>query len=212
MTLRNIHASSGFAEKIGLDVIKAWLRQNLKERGFGAGFLTGGVTFCTILPMRSIPFKVICLIGMNDDSYPRQSRRLGFDLMAASPRIGDRSRRMDDRYLFLEAILSARQKLHISYVGQSVKDNSSRPPSVLVSELLDYVEEGFGATVREEICVHHRLQAFNPAYFSGSGKLFSYSAENLRAAQSSVSDRREKGPYIASGLSEPEAEWKTIDA
>jgi len=209
--LTEIHASSGFAETIGLDVIKAWLRQNLKERGFGAGFLSGSVTFCTILPMRSIPFEVICLVGMSDDAYPRQSHRLGFDLMAASPRIGDRSRRMDDRYLFLEAILSARQKLHISYIGQSVKDNSSRPPSVLVSELMDYVEEGFGATVREEICVHHRLQAFNPAYFSGSGKLFSYSAENLRAAQSSVSDRREKGPYIASILSGPEAEWKTID-
>jgi exodeoxyribonuclease V gamma subunit len=209
--LTELHASSGFAETIGLDVIKAWLRQNLKEKGFGAGFLTGGVTFCTILPMRSIPFEVICLVGMSDDAYPRQSHRLGFDLMAASPRIGDRSRRMDDRYLFLEAILSARQKLHISYIGQSVKDNSSRPPSVLVSELMDYVEEGFGAPVREEICVHHRLQAFNPAYFSGSGKLFSYSAENLRAAQSSVSDRREKGPYIASVLSGPEAELKTID-
>jgi exodeoxyribonuclease V gamma subunit len=209
--LTEIHASSGFAEIIGLDVIKAWLRQNLKERGFGAGFLTGGVTFCTILPMRSIPFKVICLVGINDDAYPRQSNRLGFDLMAASHRIGDRSRRMDDRYLFLEAILSARQKLHISYIGQNVKDNSPRPPSVLVSELLDYVEEGFGETVRDEICVHHRLQAFNPAYFSGSGKLFSYSAENLRAAHSAVSDRREKVPYIASVLSEPEAEWKTID-
>jgi exodeoxyribonuclease V gamma subunit len=210
-TLPDIQASSGFAEKIDLDVIKAWLKQNLKERGFGAGFLTGGVTFCTILPMRSIPFKVICLIGMNDDSYPRQSRRLGFDLMAASPRIGDRSRRMDDRYLFLEAILSARQKLHISYVGQSIKDNNPRPPSVLVSELLDYVEEGFGKTVREGICVHHRLQAFNPSYFAGDRKLFSYSTANLQAVQSAVSGHRENTPYIPTGLSEPEEEWKTIE-
>jgi exodeoxyribonuclease V gamma subunit len=161
--------------------------------------------------MRSIPFKVICLIGMNDDSYPRQSHKLGFDLMAATPRIGDRSHRMDDRYLFLEAILSARQHLHISYVGQSLKDNSPRPPSVLVSELLDYVEEGFGKTVREGICVHHRLQAFSPSYFAGDRRLFSYSAENLRAAQSAVSGRRENTPYIPSGLSEPEEEWKTID-
>lgn len=209
--LPDIQATSGFVEKIGLDVIKAWLRQNLKEKGFGAGFLTGGVTFCTILPMRSIPFKVICLIGMNDDSYPRQARKLGFDLMAVSPRIGDRSRRMDDRYLFLEAILSARQKLHISYVGQSMKDNSPRPPSVLVSELLDYVEEGFGEKVREGICVHHRLQAFSPAYFAIDGKLFSYSTENLRAAQSVVSVPRENASFIPSGLSEPEHEWKTIE-
>jgi exodeoxyribonuclease V gamma subunit len=182
----------------------------LKEKGFGAGFLTGGVTFCTILPMRSIPFKIICLIGMNDDSYPRQSRKLGFDLMAASPRIGDRSRRMDDRYLFLEAILSARQKLHISYVGRSMKDNSTRPPSVLVSELLDYIEEGFGETVREVIVSQHRLQAFSPDYFAGIGKLFSYSAENLRAAQSALSGRTATAPFIPTVLSEPEEEWKTI--
>ncbi|HVO65253.1 MAG TPA: exodeoxyribonuclease V subunit gamma [Syntrophales bacterium] len=206
-----IQTSSGFMEKIGLDVIMAWLRQNLKERGFGAGFLTGGVTFCTILPMRSIPFEVICLIGMNDDSYPRQARKLGFDLMAASARIGDRSRRMDDRYLFLEAILSARQKLHISYIGQSIKDNSARPPSVLVSELLDYIEEGFGKITMEEIVVHHRLQSFSPAYFAGVGGLFSYSPENFRAAQSSLSIRRQTAPYIPSRLSEPEEEWKTIE-
>ncbi len=209
--LSEIQTLSGFAEKIDLDVIKAWLRQNLKDRGFGAGFLTGGVTFCTILPMRSIPFKVICLIGMNDDSYPRQARKLGFDLMAASPRIGDRSRRMDDRYLFLEAILSTRQKLHISYVGQSMKDNSPRPPSVLVSELLDYVEEGFGKTIMPGIVAHHRLQSFSPAYFAGVGGLFSYSAENLRAAQSTVSGRKQTAPYIPSRLSEPEEEWRVIE-
>jgi exodeoxyribonuclease V gamma subunit len=131
--------------------------------------------------------------------------------MAASPRIGDRSRRMDDRYLFLEAMLSARQKLHISYVGQSMKDNSPRPPSILVSELLDYVEEGFGKDIREAIVVHHRLQAFSPAYFAGGDKLFSYSQENCGAAESAVSGRREKTPYIVSGLSEPEEEWKTIE-
>jgi exodeoxyribonuclease V gamma subunit len=209
--LQNSETCSRFTEKIGLDVIKAWLRQNLKERGFGTGFLTGGVTFCTILPMRSIPFKNICLIGMNDDSYPRKSLKLGFDLMSASPRIGDRSRRMDDRYLFLEAILSARQKLHISYVGQSMKDNSTRPPSVLVSELLDYVEEGFGKSMRDEIIIHHRLQTFSPAYFSGGKKLFSYSEENLRAAQVKCSCSREASPFISGALSEPEEEWRMID-
>jgi exodeoxyribonuclease V gamma subunit len=209
--LPDMQASSGFNEEVSLDVITHYLRKNLKETGFGAGFLTGGVTFCTILPMRSIPFKVICLIGMNDDAYPRQSRRLGFDLMARNPRIGDRSRRKDDRYLFLEAILSAREKLHISYVGQSLKDNSHRPPSVLVSELLDYIEEGFDESVRKSIVTQHRLQAFSPSYFSGEGGLFSYSRENLRAAQSALSGRKDVVPYISSGLSEPEEEWKTID-
>ena len=209
--LVDIQAASGFEKKVGLDVIKAWVKENLKERGFGTGFLTKGVTFCAILPMRSIPFKVICLVGMNDDAYPRQSRKLGFDLMAASPRMGDRSRRVDDRYLFLEAVLSARMKLHISYAGQSLKDNSRRPPSVLVSELVDYIEEGFGKTVRDGVCVTHRLQAFNPEYFAGKGRLFSYSSANCEAAQSAVSGRREPAAFIPSAISEPGNEWKTID-
>jgi len=98
----------------------------LGEEGFGFGFLTGGLTFCALLPMRSIPFKVIGLIGMNDDAYPRQTQLLSFDLIARNPRPGDRSRRKDDRYLFLEAILSAREKLYISYIGQSIQDNSLR--------------------------------------------------------------------------------------
>ena len=128
---------------VPLGVIKSHLGDCLEKEGFGHGFLTGGLTFCAMLPMRSIPFRVIGLLGMNDDVYPRQARSLGFDLMAKKPKPGDRSRRIDDRYLFLEAILSAREKLHISYVGQSIQDNSIRPPSVLVSELLDTIDEGF---------------------------------------------------------------------
>ena len=115
----------------------------LDQTGFGFGFMTGGVTFCAMLPMRSIPFRVICLLGMDGEAYPRQSKPLGFDYMARYPRRGDRSRRNDDRYLFLEAILSARERLYISYVGQSIQDNTAIPPSVLVSELIDYVDQGF---------------------------------------------------------------------
>ena len=110
-------AFSDFNEKIRLDVIKAYLKTFLESEGFGFGFLTGGVTFCALLPMRSIPSKVICLAGMNDNDYPRQTKSLGFDLMAKNPKPGDRSRRNDDRYLFLEALLSARERLYISYVG-----------------------------------------------------------------------------------------------
>ena len=176
---------SGFDEKLPLGVIKSHLGDCLEKEGFGHGFLTGGLTFCAMLPMRSIPFRVIGLLGMNDDVYPRQARSLGFDLMAKKPKPGDRSRRIDDRYLFLEAILSAREKLHISYVGQSIQDNSLRPPSVLVSELLDTIDEGFKITdkeILEPIVIRHHLQAFSPEYFRKKGRLFSYSRENLEAA------------------------------
>jgi exodeoxyribonuclease V gamma subunit len=89
--------------------------------------------------MRSIPFKVVCLLGMNDGVYPRTLAPLGFDLMSQKPQRGDRSRRDDDRYLFLEALMSAEQKLYISYIGRSIQDNSERYPSVLVQELADYI-------------------------------------------------------------------------
>ena len=75
----------------------------------------------------------VCLLGMNDGDYPRSQPPLDFDLMGSDYRPGDRSRREDDRYLFLEALLSARERLHISWVGKSIQDNAQRPPSVLVS-------------------------------------------------------------------------------
>ena len=206
--------ASGFREKISLEVIKSHLRTRLEGQGFGFGFLSGGMTFCAMLPMRSIPFKVVCLMGMNDDSYPRQTKALGFDLMAKNPRSGDRSRRKDDRYLFLETLLSARERLHISYVGQSIQDNSPRPPSVLVSELLDYIDQGYElqeGKVLDHVVVRHRLQAFSPEYFKKSEKLISYSRENFEAARHAAGQREDPAPFIQGGLPEPAEEWKIVD-
>jgi exodeoxyribonuclease V gamma subunit len=124
-----------------------------------------------MVPMRSIPFRVICLIGLNDGVYPRPERPVDFDLMAKQPRRGDRSRRLDDRYLFLEAMVSARDVLYLSYVGRSIRDNSVIPPSPLVSELLDYLRQGFyredrgEGNVLDQVVVDHPLQAFSQAYF-----------------------------------------------
>ena len=208
------YGGSVFDEEVDVNVIRWHLGHYLETEGFGFGFITGGVTFCAMLPMRSIPFKVICLVGMNGDAYPRQAKPLGFDLMAKHPKPGDRSRRNDDRYLFLEAMLSAREKLYISYVGQSIQDNSLIPPSVLVSELMDYIEQGFtipGEKILDPIFTKHRLQAFSPEYFKKDKKLFSYSEENCQAAQCISEARKAPVPFISSGLSDPEEEWKTVD-
>lgn len=178
---------SGFKGELTLTTIVSWLSENLSARQRGVGFMTGGVTFCAMLPMRSIPFRVIAVIGMNDGDFPRQKRPAGFDLMAASPMPGDRSLRNEDRYLFLEALLSARDRLYISYVGQGIRDNSSIPPSVLVSELMDYLgnrcnldEEGVIARFHTK----HKLQPFSPDYFTPGKQLFSYSKEGYNALQS----------------------------
>ncbi len=126
-------------------------------------FLSGGVTVCELRPMRSLPFAVVCLMGMNDGEFPRPDRRPAFDRMTKSFRRGDRSPRNADRYQFLEALLSARSKLLISYTGMDIQSNEPRPPSVLVSELLDYLHEGYGID-RKSLIVQHPLQAFSPRY------------------------------------------------
>jgi exodeoxyribonuclease V gamma subunit len=154
---------------------------------------------------------------MNDNAFPRTDRHLSFDLMAKHPRLGDRSLRADDRYLFLETLLSARERLHISFLGQSIRDNSEAPPSVLVSELLDYISQGYelpgGDVLKDHVLVRHRLQAFSPVYFtSEDARLFSYSAENCRASHCGLTARIAPVSFLETPLSEPEPELRTVDA
>ncbi|MBU4100528.1 MAG: exodeoxyribonuclease V subunit gamma [Proteobacteria bacterium] len=208
-----IQELSDFDENIDIEVIKTYLERRFKREDLGSGFISGGVTFCAMLPMRSIPFKVVCLAGMNNDAFPRGSKILSFDIIAKDPKPGDRLRRNDDKYLFLEALISARKKLYISYVGQSIEDNSQIPPSVVVSELLDYIKEGFYVPekcILDHVITKHRLQAFSPEYFKGNSKLFSYAEENF------VDSRRTFGSemalhFVSTGLSEPSEEWKALD-
>jgi len=173
-------------ENIELGVVKHYLETNLDKDSGSSRFLAGSVTFCALLPMRSIPFAVIALIGMNNDAYPRQDRKTGFDLMESKKRIGDKSLRNDDRYLFLEAILSARNNLIVSYVGRDMQDNSAVLPSVLVSELTDYIDKGFytdtGVSAATNLTRLHHLHAFHPDYYQGDNKLFTYSQESYSAA------------------------------
>ncbi len=205
---------AGFEGDVALEAVRHYLSRCLERESLGSGFIAGGITFCTILPMRSIPFRVICLVGMNNDAFPRQSPRLGFDLMALNPEPGDRSRRKDDRYLFLEAVLSARDKFYISYVGQSVQDNSTAPPSVIVSELIDYIVQGFDDEENkgaDRLITRHRLQAFSPEYFRPNEGLFSFSLENFQAAERLLKARIDPAPFISKGLPPPTEVWKNVD-
>ncbi len=181
---------AGFVGGISLDLVRALLEDLLQDTSGAQRFITGRVTFCNMVPMRSIPFRVICLIGMNDTDFPRSQRPVSFDLMAQSPRRGDRSRRRDDRYLFLEAILSARDVLYLSYVGRDQRDNSLKVPSVVVSELRDYLVAGHrlagGGDLDDHLCISHPLQPFSRGYFDGhDADLFSYAETWLEAARAS---------------------------
>ena len=188
------------------------IRKRLDESGGESGFLASGLTFCGLKPMRSIPFRVICLTGLTSTAFPRQDIPLGFDLMAARPRPGDRSHREDDRYLFLESIISARDNLILTYPGLSQSDNAEAPPSVLVSELLDFLDRGCtvdGLKPSEAIVFRHKLQAFHPDYFSAGSPIFSYSAQNRDAAQALFAEHQPRQFFPeASTLEDAHAEQK----
>jgi len=178
------------------------VRKRLEESGGESAFLASGLTFCGVRPMRSIPFRVICLTGLTSTAFPRQDTPPGFDLMAARPRPGDRSLREDDRYLFLESIISARDALILTYPGLSQSDNAEAPPSVLVSELLDFLDGSYTAGGRppsEALVFRHRLQAFHPDYFAAGSRLFSYSARN-RDAAAALFERQTASPFFPTEL------------
>src|SRR6201991_1401393 len=177
-------AEAAFEEALPVDVVReAWLGQ-LDDGGLLKRFLAGGVSLGTPMPLRAVPFRLVCLLGMNDGDYPRARPPMDFDLMSRSGawRPGDRSRREDDRYLFLEALLSARDALHIGWVGRSARDNAERAPSVLVGQLRDYLAAGWqghdGTALLPRLTVEHPLQPFSRAYFGGADeRLFTYASE-----------------------------------
>lgn len=184
-----------YQQVVPLSLLRDELAQRLDQARISQRFLAGPVNICTLMPMRSIPFKVVCLLGMNDGIYPRTLSPLGFDLMSQKPIRGDRSRRDDDRYLFLEALMSADQKLYISYIGRSIQDNSERYPSVLVQELVDYVgqshclagDEALNCDeserrVKAHITHYHTRMPFDADNFI-PGEQQSYAREWLAAAE-----------------------------
>ncbi|KQQ64985.1 exodeoxyribonuclease V subunit gamma [Pseudomonas sp. Leaf127] len=180
--------SVALQDPLPLTVVReAWLA-GLDQGRLSQRFLAGSVNFCTLMPMRAIPFKVVCLLGMNDGDYPRAQPPLDFDLMGSDYRPGDRSRREDDRYLLLEALLSARDQLYISWVGHSIRDNSERPASVLVGQLRDHLVSGWrlaqadpddnpGEALIKALTLHHPLQPFSVRYFQQDSGYFSFARE-----------------------------------
>lgn len=177
--------SADFRAKIPFEPVYERITELLSETRGAKGFISGRVTFCAMLPMRSIPFKVICIIGLNENTFPRQKVSLEFDLIAQHPKPGDRNNRDSDRYLFLETLVSARRRLILSYTGQSERDNSALPPSALITELLEHMKKRFGI---DDITIKQRLHSFSRHYFM-KGELFTYSAERFEAAKAFSSER-----------------------
>lgn len=199
-----------FDEPIPLAVVREHWLQAIDESRLSQRFMGGAVSFGTLMPMRAIPFRVVCLLGMNDGDYPRRQTPPDFDLMAQAGhgRPGDRSRREDDRYLFLEALLSARDVLHVSWVGRSARDNSELPPSVLVGQLRDYLATGWhradepgdapeaGQHLLDALTTEYPLQPFSRRYFEAGHdpRVFTYAREWQQA------HRERQAQPVAAGL------------
>jgi len=166
-------------EPVGYDVFSRSFLQTLSHATRSGLYASGGITFCSLIPMRSIPFKVVAMLGLGFENFPRRDHNPSFNLMLKEPKPGDRSVKENDKHLFLETLLSAREFLYISYLGQSNKDNTPLPPSALVDELLDYIEQGveeeeLASGCRDVLVTVHPLHGFSHRYNSTEEKLYCY--------------------------------------
>ena len=216
ITAMEEHASqAGFSGEVSLRVARSCLLGLVDLDRGRTPLASGAVTFCGMVPGRGIPCDVVCLVGMDDGAFPRLQRTPSFDLMREESRPGDRSRRQDDRALFLEALLAARRVFYLSYVGQHIRENSALPSSVLVSELLDYIQRGFtdpdpSRSVRERLVTRHPLQPFSSRYFRADTSLFSYAADLCEASRAAARARGTQAPFLRRPLPEPSAEWRQV--
>ncbi|MGH9056898.1 MAG: exodeoxyribonuclease V subunit gamma [Acidimicrobiales bacterium] len=200
------------AETVELELSEArsLLANRLRGRPTRANFRTGDVTVCTLVPMRSVPHRVVCLLGLDDGTFPRHTERDGDDLLVADPRVGDREASSEDRQLLLDALLAATGHLIVTYSGRDERTNHPRPPAVPVSELLDVVDRtvrtATGERPRDAVTVHHPLQPFDGRNFAagalGRSGPWGFDPLHLAGARASNGPRRARRPFM-SGLLPP---------
>lgn len=207
--LGEVAANAADAEVVlSLADITELLRERLADRPTRASFRTGTLTVCTLVPMRSVPHRVVCLLGMDDGAFPRQSIADGDDVLAREPRIGERDVRSEDRQLFLDAICSAQEHLIITYTGTDPRTGADVPPCVPLSELLDAVDATAlapdGRSGREHVVIKHPLQPFDPRNFLpgelGTPRPFSFDPSALAGARAAVLPRTPPPALVADRL------------
>jgi exodeoxyribonuclease V gamma subunit len=171
--------AGGLDENLPIVLVRHWLLQQLGTHPRHGHYFSGGVTFCGMRPMRSLPFKVICVLGLHDRAFPRREQPAEFDQMREQWRPGDPRKGAEDRYLFLETLLCVRRIFYLSYVGRDIRNNSERQPSVLLRELLDYIDQQYsiaggreGDALSARLTRVHNLQPFSPRNFQGTGRSY----------------------------------------
>jgi exodeoxyribonuclease V gamma subunit len=192
------------ATDLELPEVRALLAERLAGRPTLANFRTGHLTVCTLMPMRSVPHRVICLLGLDDGAFPRRTARDGDDLILDDPHVGDRDPRAEDRQLLLDALLAATDRLVVTYTGNDERTNIERPPVVPVGELLDTIDATAGRAVRERVLVRHPLQPFDPRDFVAAphagGRPWSFDRVTLAGARALTGERMQPAPFLAGPL------------
>ena len=158
-------------EALSWEAVREILDGELDSSGTRQPFLAGGVTFCGLVPLRTVPFRVVCLVGMNDGEFPRRDRNRAINLIRCHPRLGDSSVRDDDRLLLLQWLLAAGDVFYLSYTGQDTTTGEDLEPSTAVAELLDFVAHNqFEGIARKQalnrLVTHQPMQPFSPRYFT----------------------------------------------
>ena len=157
---------AGYTALVPFGVVRDWLEQELADDSFGSGFLSGRVTVAALKPMRSVPFKLIAVAGLDDAAFPRRDRRPAFDLLSCEARDGDRHLRDDDQQLFLDLLMAAESRVVLTYSGNDPRDNAARAPSIVIDELLDHLDRRTDGHARTNLVLRHPLQAFSDRYVS----------------------------------------------
>ncbi|MFP5361180.1 MAG: exodeoxyribonuclease V subunit gamma [Thermoleophilia bacterium] len=189
--------------------VRGLFAERLQGRPTRANFRTGHLTICTLVPMRSVPHRVVCLLGLDDGAFPRKAYRDGDDLMLADPHAGDRDARTEDRQMLLDALLAASDRLIVTYTGNDERTNMPRPPAVPVGELLDVVDRTVrldgGGDARAQVVVRHPLQPFDPRNFELGGvvreRAWSFDPVALDGARAIVAPRSRPQPFLRAPLS-----------
>jgi exodeoxyribonuclease V gamma subunit len=196
--------------------IRALLADRLRGRPTRANFRTGHLTICTLVPMRSVPHRVVCLLGLDDGVFPRHVERDGDDLIGADPQVGDNDARTEDRQLLLDALLAATDHVVITYTARDERTNLARPPAVPLGELLDVIDRTVrtpDGPARQQITTHHPLQPFDVRNFAPGALIpedpWSFDSVNLAGAKASTCPRVESGRWLPDRL--PAMDLQTVE-
>jgi exodeoxyribonuclease V gamma subunit len=211
--------AGGSPARLELAEFRSLLSDRLRGQPTRANFRTGHLTVCTLVPMRSVPHRVVCLLGLDDGAFPRKTERDGDDLVLSDPHVGDRDGRNEDVQLLLDALLAATERLVITYAGRDERTNAERPPAVPVGELLDVIDRTVRVdgdrAARTRVVVHHPLQPFDGRNFTPGHLIpdrpWSFDPVTLEGARALAGERTPPAPFLAGALPPRRSEIIELD-